>query len=156
LPARRPPFCPHGVRPFAAHVKSAGPPTLRKRTNRTAMHKSALVVALLSLTSLAEGAPNAGRPKLDPALWRAADRPGSTERVEVITQTAAERTATLRTQLQGHGDQIVDEHPALGLVVAKVHAQDLRALENDPSTRHVSSNAIVIAHAVADRRGNGG
>lgn len=101
--------------------------------------------AVLAIAVEAAAAPPAARPKLDRALWHAADHAAEADPVSVIITTEADGFAALRARLALHGDPILDEQPQLSVLTVLLHAADLQLLESDVSVRHLSANAIVSA-----------
>ena len=101
--------------------------------------------AVLAIAVEAAAAPPTQRPKLDRALWHAADHARDADPVGVIITTEVYGFAALRARLALHGDRIIDEQPQLSVLTVLLHAADLQVLESDVSVRHLSANAIVNA-----------
>ena len=90
-----------------------------------------------------------GKPsKLDRVLKKAVDG-GTTSEQRVIIRTRRGQTSAVADRLRKHGDRVESEHHRLDAFTATVHADDLRALEDDPDVQAVSVDAIINADQVA-------
>jgi serine protease AprX len=86
--------------------------------------------------------------KLDKAL-RAARLQGAHR---VIIQARPGARAALKRSLQQHGDVVAAEHAEIDALTAVVHANDLAALNADPSVLSVSIDAEVTSFGAPSRR----
>ena len=82
--------------------------------------------------------------KLDRALRDAVDR-GDRQSKRVIIRARRGFGSTLRRALEIHGDVVERDHPLISGVTAVIHADDLKALENDPAIVGISIDAPVTA-----------
>ncbi|MGB2715074.1 MAG: S8 family peptidase [Vicinamibacterales bacterium] len=63
----------------------------------------------------------------------------------VIIRTKSGAKAVVKARLQGHGDSIYGDHEAIDALSAKIHADDLASLVEDPDIESISADAPVSA-----------
>ena len=63
----------------------------------------------------------------------------------VIIRTTSGGKSLVRQKLLNHGDIVYGDHPTIDALAARVHAEDLAALANDPDVLSISSDARITA-----------